>query len=304
MKKFLVVAVMALGIAGIWGVATARAQVGCADNRGCAPGDVCINNVCKPAVADGQVCVNSQECLSGRCVSGICKSPGQVGEACTEDGECVTNNCFDGLCGQKAECNADGDCGAGRTCTQNKCVETFSTEPPAPPPSGDSGGLSQCQDEKGCPAGQVCVDHVCRVPVGTSDSGKPVVNRYCLKDDMCQPMDPVNGCPAGWAPKPKCPCPNSDSGAECIPLENPLAGNTVDIFGIFGRILRVALGLIGSLTLLMLVWGGFQWMMSGGSPERIKKGTDTMLWAAIGVVLVFASYFILSNFVDYLTGVQ
>lgn len=127
--------------------------------------------------------------------------------------------------------------------------------------------------------------------------------KYCLsKEKVCQPVDPDVGCPEGWQKSDTCPCPpGSPPGAECIPLTNPLANNTTDIFVVFGTIIRAALAIVGSLALLMLVWGGFQLLTSAGSPERVKKGADTMLWAALGVVSVFASYFILSNYLAYLT---
>ena len=94
-------------------------------------------------------------------------------------------------------------------------------------------------------------------------------------------------------------CPDGQS--QCIKLCNPLKGDTTDIKVILGTIIKVALSLVGSLTLLMLVWGGFLWLTSGGNPERVKKGTQTMLWAAIGVIIVFSSYFIVRNFTEYLT---
>ena len=100
---------------------------------------------------------------------------------------------------------------------------------------------------------------------------------------------------------PSIPCPD-DNTKQCVPLCNPLKSGTTDIKEIIGIIIRSALGLVGSLTLLMVVWGGFKWLTSAGNPEKVKSGSQTMLWAGIGVFLVFASYFILSNFTDYLTG--
>jgi hypothetical protein len=52
----------------------------------------------------------------------------------------------------------------------------------------------------------------------------------------------------------------------------------------------------------MFVWGGFSWLTSGGNAEKIKKGSQTMIWAAIGVMLVLSSYIILTTYLDYLTG--
>jgi uncharacterized membrane protein YjfL (UPF0719 family) len=40
----------------------------------------------------------------------------------------------------------------------------------------------------------------------------------------------------------------------------------------------------------MFVYGGFTWLTSGGSAERIKKGKDILVWAVIGLVVIFASY--------------
>jgi len=92
----------------------------------------------------------------------------------------------------------------------------------------------------------------------------------------------------------------SDNKSECVVLENPLGAT--DVPTLLGTIIKAALGIVGSLTLLMLIWGGFQWLTSAGNAEKVKSGTQTMVWAVIGVVLVFSSYLILSTFTDYLTG--
>jgi hypothetical protein len=96
-----------------------------------------------------------------------------------------------------------------------------------------------------------------------------------------------------------CPTGNRE---KCTNLENPLKSKTTNVVVIIGTIIRYALMVIGSFTLLMVVWGGFQWLTSVGNAEKIKKGSQTMIWAAIGVVLVLASYLILSTYVNYLTG--
>ncbi len=92
-----------------------------------------------------------------------------------------------------------------------------------------------------------------------------------------------------------------------VKLENPIGvgqQGTTSATAIIGIVIKSALGIIGALTLLMLVWGGFEWLTSAGNPEKVKSGTQTMVWAIIGVVLVFASYLLLSTFTNYLTGTQ
>ncbi len=87
-----------------------------------------------------------------------------------------------------------------------------------------------------------------------------------------------------------------------VKLDNPLEGNKTEATQIISKVITTALGIIGALTLLMLVYGGFQWLTSAGNPEKVKMGTQTMVWAIIGVLLVFASYMLLSTFTNYLTG--
>jgi hypothetical protein len=94
----------------------------------------------------------------------------------------------------------------------------------------------------------------------------------------------------------------ADGTAGCTPLPKPLVSDATDPVEIIGTLIRSVLLLIGSVTLLMFVWGGFLWLTSAGNEERVEKGSQTMLWAAIGVFLVFASYLILNTYLNLLTG--
>ncbi len=84
-----------------------------------------------------------------------------------------------------------------------------------------------------------------------------------------------------------------------VKLVNPIGGTkenpegTIAIPVILGGILAKALGIMGSLALLMFVIGGAMWLTSAGNSERVQKGTETMVWAAIGVLIIFSSYAIL-----------
>jgi len=73
-----------------------------------------------------------------------------------------------------------------------------------------------------------------------------------------------------------------------VSLINPL-GET-DVRVIFGRIISAALSIVGTLALLMFVYGGVLWMTSRGDTKMVTKGKDTITWAVLGLVIVFASY--------------
>ncbi len=81
----------------------------------------------------------------------------------------------------------------------------------------------------------------------------------------------------------------SVASASTTNLENPL-GNIDTPQLLIGKIINSALGIVGSITLLMFVYGGFIWLTSSGSSDKVKKGRDVILWSAIGLAVIFSSY--------------
>lgn len=75
-------------------------------------------------------------------------------------------------------------------------------------------------------------------------------------------------------------------------LANPLG--TVSIPELIGRVITAILGIIGSLSLLIFIYGGLTWMTSGGNEEKVKKGKQIIVWAVFGIVIIFTSYSILN----------
>ena len=84
-------------------------------------------------------------------------------------------------------------------------------------------------------------------------------------------------------------------GAESCPagsgtcLTNPL-GSISTPQALIGKIINTVLGVVGSIALLMFVYGGITWMTSSGSPEKVKHGRDTIVWSAIGLAIIFSAY--------------
>lgn len=81
------------------------------------------------------------------------------------------------------------------------------------------------------------------------------------------------------------------------PLPNPL-GTLVDPRILIGQIISVFLGLVGSVALAIFIWGGFLWMTSAGNAERVTKGRNAILWAALGLAVIFSSYIIVRNVLE------
>jgi len=53
------------------------------------------------------------------------------------------------------------------------------------------------------------------------------------------------------------------------------------------------LGIVGSLALLMFIYGGFMFLISAGSSEKIGQAQKILVAAVIGLIIVFASYLII-----------
>lgn len=56
------------------------------------------------------------------------------------------------------------------------------------------------------------------------------------------------------------------------------------------RVITTALGFVGMIFLLMMVYAGFLWMMARGNEEQVKKSKDTILRALMGLMIVTAAY--------------
>lgn len=81
---------------------------------------------------------------------------------------------------------------------------------------------------------------------------------------------------------------NAVNGTEPITITNPLNVSTPQL--LIGRVINSILGVVGSLALVMFVYGGLIWMTSSGSSDQVKKGKDILIWAVVGLVIIFSAY--------------
>ena len=60
------------------------------------------------------------------------------------------------------------------------------------------------------------------------------------------------------------------------------------------NITRGLLGLAGTLTVIMMIYGGVLLMTASGNDKAVGKAKQIIVWTAIGLVLIFSSYAILT----------
>jgi hypothetical protein len=83
-----------------------------------------------------------------------------------------------------------------------------------------------------------------------------------------------------------------------LTLKNPLS--TADPRVFIGQIIRSVIGLVGTLALVMFIYGGLTWMLSAGSADKVKKGKDIFVWATLGLIMVFSSYMLVRFIFNFL----
>jgi len=66
-----------------------------------------------------------------------------------------------------------------------------------------------------------------------------------------------------------------------------------DLTEIVSWFLGFLIGIAGFATFIMLVWGGFQWLISAGNPSQIGEAKDKIQKALLGLLLVLSSVLIL-----------
>lgn len=84
-------------------------------------------------------------------------------------------------------------------------------------------------------------------------------------------------------------------------LTNPLGITSIP--ELVGRIIKAALGIVGSIALLMFIYGGFTLLTSSGNDKMVQKGKNIIVWATIGLVVIFVSYVAVNFVINSLTGV-
>jgi type IV secretory pathway VirB2 component (pilin) len=77
--------------------------------------------------------------------------------------------------------------------------------------------------------------------------------------------------------------------AAATSLTNPL-GSTDNPDQVIANVIQVFLGLVGGIALLIFVYGGFMMLISRGNPEKVKSGQDALVWATLGLIIIFGSY--------------
>lgn len=82
--------------------------------------------------------------------------------------------------------------------------------------------------------------------------------------------------------------------AETFTLPNPFGSNTTSPTDVIVNVINFAIGIIGIIALVMFIYGGFVILTAHGNADQMKKGTHTLVYAIVGMIVVLTSYSVLS----------
>lgn len=71
-------------------------------------------------------------------------------------------------------------------------------------------------------------------------------------------------------------------------------GEAKDIRIVVANIIKIFLGFVGTLATAYLFYGGYMYMTSAGNEQRIGNASKIMLYSALGLFIILASYSITS----------
>lgn len=127
-------------------------------------------------------------------------------------------------------------------------------------------------------------------------TGKPLpTSGSCVtQDGTCPKQKTAEDCAKFSICKWDGPAPKAAASLPIIipKIDNPTGVTSVKSF--IGNIINAIFGFVGSIALLLFIYGGFSWMTAGGNAEKVKKSRDTLVWTALGLVFIFLSYAIAS----------
>lgn len=86
-------------------------------------------------------------------------------------------------------------------------------------------------------------------------------------------------------------------------IQKPLGLPSTDIRTIIANIIRIALGFVGIIMVVLIMFGGYLYMTSGGNEEQISRAKAILKNATIGLAIILSAYSIVW-FIMRLLGVN
>ena len=71
-------------------------------------------------------------------------------------------------------------------------------------------------------------------------------------------------------------------------------GSNTDVKTVIIQIIKLLLGFLGLVAVIIVLYGGFQWMTAAGNEERVTSARATLTAGLIGLIIILSAYAIAS----------
>lgn len=72
--------------------------------------------------------------------------------------------------------------------------------------------------------------------------------------------------------------------------------------GVFSRLTNTILLVVGLISVIMLVYGGLRYILSGGDSKKVTDAKNTILYAIIGLIISLLAYAIVHFVLNSVVG--
>ena len=83
---------------------------------------------------------------------------------------------------------------------------------------------------------------------------------------------------------------------------NGMPAELIGATGVFTRITNTILYAVGIISVVMLVYGGLRYIVSGGDSKKVTDAKNTIMYAIIGLIIAILSYAIVNFVISAIGG--
>jgi amino acid transporter len=94
---------------------------------------------------------------------------------------------------------------------------------------------------------------------------------------------------------------SAQAEAKAPRVPNPVSGR--DLGSVLGDVINALLLFAGAVAVLFLIIGGFRYVISSGNPEQVEGAKKTILYAILGLIVIFIA-FVLVRLIQQYLGVR
>lgn len=78
--------------------------------------------------------------------------------------------------------------------------------------------------------------------------------------------------------------------------------NLVGPDGVFTQVTNTVLYIVGIVSVIMLIYGGLRYVISGGDSKKVTDAKNTILYAIIGLIISVLAFAIVNFVINAITG--